>query len=36
MEIENIPYYNLLSDEEFEMVYNRYEKYLDEEVKKYQ
>lgn len=29
VEIENIPYYNFLSEEEFELVYSRYEKYLE-------
>ncbi len=30
VEIENIPYYNFLSKNEFEIIYDRYEKYLEE------
>jgi len=28
-EIENIPYYNFLSEREFEVVYERHEQYLE-------
>ena len=30
VEVENIPYYNFLTEEEFESIYERYEKYLEE------
>jgi len=31
VEVEDIPYYNFLSPEEYESVYDRYEKYLEKE-----
>jgi len=31
VEIENIPYYNFLTEDEYEAVYERYEKYISKE-----
>lgn len=30
VEIENIPYYNFLCEEEFNAVYDKYEKYMED------